>query len=55
MTIEIPDELRNAVIFLKTMYGTALNSPYVKNKVAWAIYQTWKQVDSRRGEYAEAK
>lgn len=27
-------------------YGKALNSPYVKKKVAWALFQTWKEADN---------
>lgn len=38
-------ELRKAVKLLGKNYERGLNSDYVRNPVAWAMYQTWKEMD----------
>lgn len=42
---EVRPELRKAVKLLEENYDRGLNSDYVNNPVAWALYQTWKQMD----------
>ena len=45
----IPDkELRRAVNLLIKQYEHSMNSEYVHNPVAHALYHTWKQVDEGR-------
>lgn len=38
-------ELRKAVDLLHKNYEKALNSSYVRNPIAWALYHTWKKMD----------
>lgn len=38
-------DLRKAVKLLGKNYERGLNSDYVRNPVAWALYQTWKEMD----------
>lgn len=38
-------ELRKAVKLLMKNYDRGLNSDYVRNPVAWALYQTWREMD----------
>lgn len=38
-------ELEKAISFLGKNYERAQNLEYVRNKLAWALYQTWKQFD----------
>ena len=38
-------ELRKAVKELHKQYERAINSPAVRNPLAWALYRTWKQMD----------
>lgn len=42
-------ELRKAVKLLMKNYDRGLNSDYVRNPVAWALYQTWKEMDGGAG------
>ena len=37
-------ELRKAVKELHKQYERAINSPAVRNPLAWALYHTWKQM-----------
>ena len=39
-------EVRNAVTLLQKQYEKALNSPYVRDPLAWALYHTWKMLDN---------
>ena len=47
MTDEMACEYQKAINELGENINKALNSPYVKNPIAWALYQTWKQFDKR--------
>lgn len=38
-------ELRKAVKLLEKNYERGLNSEFVRDPVAWALYQTWRQMD----------
>ena len=38
-------ELRNAVKELQKQYERAIKNPGVRNKLAWALFHTWKQMD----------
>lgn len=42
---EVRPELRKAVKLLGENYERGVNSGYVDNPAAWALYQTWKQID----------
>ena len=41
----VQPELREAVKLLKKQYEKALNSTYVRDPLAWALYHTWKMLD----------
>lgn len=38
-------ELRKAVELLEKNYERGLNSEFVRDPLAWALYQTWKEID----------
>lgn len=38
-------ELRKAVKELHKQYERAIKNPVVRNKLAWALFHTWKQMD----------
>lgn len=38
-------ELRKAVELLHKNYEKALNSSYVRNPIAWALYHTWREAN----------
>lgn len=38
-------ELRKAVELLEKNYEQGLNSNFVRDSLAWALYQTWKAMD----------
>lgn len=40
MTIE------KAIELLKDLYNDALNSSWIRNPVAWALYQTWMKAEN---------
>lgn len=40
-------ELRKAVKVLDKNYEYAINNSYVRDPIAWALYQTWKHFDER--------
>ena len=42
------DDLENAIKVLKEQYEKAKNLEYVRNKIAYALYQTWKEFDRVR-------
>lgn len=37
--------LEKAIELLREYYESALKNDYIKNKVAWALYQTWRRAD----------
>ena len=43
-------ELRNAVKELHKQYERAINSPAVRNPLAWALYRTWVMMDGEADE-----
>lgn len=43
--VSVRHELMEAVSLLEKNYERGLVSDYVNNPVAWALHQTWKQVD----------
>ena len=42
--------LEKAVKLLEEKYEQAQKLEYVQNPLAWAFYQTWKEVDSKKYE-----
>ncbi len=44
------DELDQAINHLKKEYERAKGLAYVNNPLAWALYQTWKYFDRKRGK-----
>ena len=40
----------NAVGLLINNYLYATNRPWIKDKVAWALYQTWKEADNSKAD-----
>lgn len=42
--------LEKAVKLLEEKYEQAKNMEYVQKPLAWALYQTWKEVDSMKYE-----
>lgn len=38
-------ELEKAIFILTKNYDRAQHLEYVRNKLAWALYQTWKYYD----------
>ena len=43
-------KLDNAIKYLHEQYDKALKIEYIKNPLAWALFQTWKYVDKGNGE-----
>lgn len=43
-------KLDNAIKYLQEQYDKALKIEYIKNPLAWALFQTWKYVDKGNGE-----
>ena len=39
--------LRNAIALLEKEYEKALKNDFVRDPVAYALYQTWKEVDEQ--------
>ena len=44
----IVEDIDNVIAILSDNYIDALKQDYIKNKIAWALYQTWKKYDDRR-------
>ena len=42
-------KLDKAIKYLHEQYDKALKMDYVKNPLAWALYQTWRYVDKGNG------
>ena len=40
-------DINKAIEVLKEKYERAQKLDWVKNKIAWALYQTWKKFDER--------
>jgi len=38
-------EMQKAITVLWKKYDMALDCDFIKNPLAWALYQTWKEVD----------
>ena len=43
-------KMQTAIILLEANYEKAQNLEYVQRPLAWALYQTWKEVDSGKYE-----
>lgn len=43
--VPVRTELRKAVDLLHKNYEKALNSPYVRDPIAWTLYHTWKEMN----------
>lgn len=41
--------LEQAIKILKEKYEYACRQSWVHDPVAWALYETWREVDRRRG------
>lgn len=39
--------LKEAIELLKVTYARAESLSYVNNKIAWALYQVWRETDNR--------
>lgn len=46
--VEIPHELRQVVKKLIRNYEKAQKLQFVKNPIAYALYKTWREFDSRK-------
>lgn len=46
-------ELKEAVNILKREYERALKNPAVRTPIAYALYRTWRQVDTAQKKGAE--
>ena len=42
--------LDTAIKWLKRNYELALKNDYVKDKVAWSLYLTWREVEQARND-----
>ena len=42
--------LTTAIKWLKRNYDLALKNNYVKDKVAWSLYLTWREVEQARSD-----
>lgn len=38
-------KIENAIRVLRSKYNKALSQDYIRNPIAWALYQTWKECD----------
>lgn len=47
--VHLPAELSNAIAFLKEEYEKTRNNTFIRNPVAWAVYHTWRRIESGRG------
>lgn len=47
--VEVAPGLRNTVKMLCKEYEKAKQTSYVRDPLAYALYQTWRHVDGRRG------
>ena len=43
-------KLQTAITLLEANYEKAQNLEYVQRPLAWALYHTWKEVDSAKDE-----
>lgn len=41
--------LKKAIKLLETEYERAKKMEYVRNPLAWALFQVWKKADSEKG------
>ena len=53
MTARDDAELDFAIRELRRNYQKAVNSPYVHTPIAWALYHTWRMVDTRANRRRE--
>ncbi|WP_295094682.1 hypothetical protein [Ruminococcus sp.] len=42
-------DIESAIKYLHEQYDKALKMDYIKNPLAWALYQTWRYVDKGNG------
>lgn len=47
MTKSQERKLNNAIFQLKRYYELALDNGHIKHPLAWALYQTWKEEDTK--------
>ena len=40
--------LEDAIDLLKKTYARAVQLPFIHNPVAWALYQTWREISEGR-------
>ena len=48
-SVHLPEELIRAVEILKEEYEKTTNKTFIHNPIAWALYHTWKRIESGRG------
>lgn len=53
MTARDDAELDFAVRELRRNYDRAVKSPYIHTPIAWALYHTWRMVDTRANRRRE--
>lgn len=46
--VHIPEELGNAIEILMEEYEATRNNTFIHNPVAWALYHTWRRIESGR-------
>lgn len=46
--VHIPEELGNAIEILMEEYEKTRNNTFIHNPVAWALYHTWRRIESGR-------
>jgi len=39
-------KIDNVIKILRENYKRAVNSDYVRKPIAWALYQTWREIDA---------
>lgn len=48
-SVHLPEELIRAVEILKEEYEKTTNKTFIHNPIAWALYHTWRRIESGRG------
>lgn len=47
--VYLPAELGNAIDILKEEYEKTRSNTFIRNPAAWALYHTWRRIESGRG------
>ena len=46
--VYLPEEFAHAIDILQEEYEKTRNNPYIHNPIAWALYHTWRRIESGR-------